>query len=139
MSNLHVEACRKICYIHLCTVTALCLDFHVTSQYCNPLDFSIKKNLYVVRLLPVYCMLVYIIGMFCLELLLSILHLFHTNFTLISFFPNFLKERTVRETEIQTIQRKVRKFTDTLSEMVVVFNSIGERLHQFYLCLHTQQ
>lgn len=34
----------------------------------------------------------------------------------ISLFLNLLKERTVRETEIQTIQRKVRKFTDTWSE-----------------------
>lgn len=44
-------------------------------------------------------------------------------------FLNPLKERTVRETEIQTIQRKVRTFSDTYSEeLTTMFHLITKLL-----------
>lgn len=46
-----------------------------------------------------------------------------TNFTFISCCLNLLKERTVKETEIQTVQRKVRKLPSEELKMYVFAHS----------------
>lgn len=60
-----------------------------------------------------------------------------TNLTRTPFFLIIPKERTVRETEIQTIQRKVIKFTDACSEKCkkIYFLNCICTLNNICLCL----
>lgn len=88
-----------ICIIVCCSVTSMCRGCHLSSDEMKTFSF---------RFLDAYYRDVK--SMLCLELISVML-----TFPLLLSLFLILKERTVRETEIQTIQRKVRKLTAILN------------------------
>lgn len=104
-----INTCKNLCYIHVYAVTALCLEFHVLILQC-----SIKAQTSFMHLL--YCC-----SGTCFLCVFN-----YTCFTL----SCFLKERPVKESEIQTIQRKVRKNADTKPK---IYHYGYHRLH--LICL----